>query len=75
MRVALAVHHRVLRSAIEEHDGFLFSHTGDGVAAAFPSRVTAAGHGGQILLADSTAMVTDVYDQIDQARTELEQLG
>jgi class 3 adenylate cyclase len=119
MRVALAAHDKVLRSAIEEHDGFLFSHTGDGVAAAFASpvsavdaaidaqrevqlpvrmgiatgeaelrdgdffgtvlnraaRVMAAGHGGQILLADSTAMVTYVYEQIDQTRTELEQLG
>ena len=37
MRVALAAHDKVLRSAIEAHDGFLFSHTGDGVAAAFAS--------------------------------------
>jgi predicted ATPase len=99
MRSALAVHDKVLRSAIETHDGFLFSHSGDGMAAAFGSpmsaveaaidaqhelqlpvrmglatgeaelrdgdyfgavlnraaRVMAAGHGGQILLADSTA--------------------
>ena len=33
MRAALAVHDEVLRNAIEAHDGFLFSHTGDGVAA------------------------------------------
>ena len=31
MRVALAAHDEVLRKAIEAHDGFLFSHTGDGV--------------------------------------------
>ncbi len=99
MRSALAAHDKVLRSAIEALDGFLFSHTGDGVAAAFASpmsaveaaidaqrelqlpvrmgiatgeaelrdndyfgtvlnraaRVMAAGHGGQILVADSTA--------------------
>jgi predicted ATPase len=99
MRVALLAHDKVLRSAIEEHDGFLFSHTGDGVVAAFASpmsavdaaidaqrelqlpvrmglatgeaelrdgdyfgtvlnraaRVMAAGHGGQILVADSAA--------------------
>ncbi|WP_197513779.1 NB-ARC domain-containing protein, partial [Mycobacterium sp. 1165178.9] len=99
MRVALAAHDKVLRSAIEAHDGFVFSHTGDGMAAAFTSpmaaveaavdaqrelelpvrmglatgeaefrdndyfgtvlnraaRVMAAGHGGQILVADSTA--------------------
>jgi predicted ATPase/class 3 adenylate cyclase len=99
MRVALAAHDKVLRSAIEAHEGFVFSHTGDGMAAAFTSpmsavdaavdaqrelelpvrmglatgeaelrdddyfgtvlnraaRVMAAGHGGQILVADSTA--------------------
>ena len=31
MRAALAAHDEVLRSAIEAHGGFLFSHTGDGV--------------------------------------------
>ncbi|MCW2558868.1 MAG: cyclase [Mycobacterium sp.] len=99
MRSALVVHDEVLRTAIESHGGFLFSHTGDGVVAAFTSpkaavdaavtaqqalalpvrmglatgeaelrdddyfgtvlnraaRVMAAGHGGQILVADSTA--------------------
>src|ERR1700756_4998356 len=99
MRAALVVHDKVLRTAIEAYDGFLFSHTGDGVVAAFASpmsavnaaidaqrelqlpvrmgiatgeaelrdgdyfgtvlnraaRVMAAGHGGQILLAESTA--------------------
>ncbi|MBP1821200.1 adenylate/guanylate cyclase domain-containing protein [Mycobacterium sp. OAE908] len=99
MRVALLAHDKVLRTAIEAHDGYLFSHTGDGVVAAFASpkaavdaaidaqrelqlpvrmgiatgeaelrdndyfgtvlnraaRVMAAGHGGQILVADSTA--------------------
>jgi class 3 adenylate cyclase len=37
MRAALLVHDEVLRTAIEGHDGFLFSHTGDGVVAAFAS--------------------------------------
>ena len=37
MRAALAAHDEVLRSAIETHGGFLFSHTGDGVVAAFAS--------------------------------------
>jgi class 3 adenylate cyclase len=37
MRAALMAHDEVLRSAIEAHAGFLFSHTGDGVAAAFAS--------------------------------------
>jgi class 3 adenylate cyclase len=34
MRAALMAHDEVLRSSIEAHDGFLFSHTGDGVVAA-----------------------------------------
>jgi hypothetical protein len=99
MRSALLAHDKVLRTAIEAHDGFVFSHTGDGVVAAFASpmcavnaaidaqqalelpvrmgiatgeaelregdyfgtvlnraaRVMAAGHGGQILVAESTA--------------------
>ena len=37
MRRALAAHDAVLRSAIESHAGSVFKHTGDGVAAAFPS--------------------------------------
>jgi class 3 adenylate cyclase len=99
MRAALAAHDEVLRTAIAAHEGFLFSHTGDGVVAAFASpkaavdgavaaqrklelpvrmgiatgeaelrnndyfgtvlnraaRVMSAGHGGQMLVADSTA--------------------
>ena len=109
MRAALMAHDEVLRTAIEAHDGFLFSHTGDGVAAAFASprsavdaaiaaqralelpvrmgiatgeaelrdgdyfgtvlnraaRVMAAGHGGQILLADSTAVLLTGVDLVD----------
>jgi hypothetical protein len=34
MRVALVVHDKVLRTAIEAYDGFLFSHTGDGLLEA-----------------------------------------
>jgi class 3 adenylate cyclase len=37
MRAALLAHDEVLRSSIEAHDGFVFSHTGDGVVAAFAS--------------------------------------
>jgi class 3 adenylate cyclase len=104
MRLALAAHDRVLRSAIEDSDGFVFSHTGDGVVAAFASprsavdaavqaqpvrmglatgeaelrdgdyfgavlnraaRVMAAGHGGQVLLAESTASLLTGVDLID----------
>jgi len=37
MRLALAAHDEVLRRTIDDHDGWLFKHTGDGVCAAFPS--------------------------------------
>ena len=109
MRAALSKHDQVLQTAIESHDGFLFSHTGDGVVAAFASprsavdaavkaqlalelpvrmgiatgeaelrdgdyfgtvlnraaRVMAAGHGGQILVADSTAGLLSGLDLQD----------
>ena len=109
MRVALLAHDDVLRTSIEAREGFLFSHTGDGVVAAFTSprsavdaaidaqrelqlpvrmgiatgeaelrdrdyfgavlnraaRVMAAGHGGQILLAESTAVLLSGVDLID----------
>jgi predicted ATPase len=109
MRKALAAHDEVLRSTVEEHGGWLFKHTGDGVCAAFASprsavdaavdaqrvlelpvrmgiasgeaelregdyfgtvlnraaRVMAAGHGGQILLAESTASLLGGIDLLD----------
>jgi predicted ATPase/class 3 adenylate cyclase len=109
MRAALLKHDDVLRTSMDKHDGFLFSHTGDGVVAAFSSprsavdaavaaqralklpvrmgvatgeaelrdgdyfgtvlnraaRVMAAGHGGQILLADSTAVLLSGVDLVD----------
>lgn len=109
MRAALMTHDEVLRAAIDKHNGYLFSHTGDGVVAAFASptsavnaaidaqrelqlpvrmgiatgeaelrdndyfgtvlnraaRVMAAGHGGQILIADSTASVLSGVDLLD----------
>src|ERR1700730_13746091 len=109
MRAALSKHDLSLQTAIESHDGFLFSHTGDGVVAAFASprsavdaavkaqlglelpvrmgiatggaelrgndyfgtvlnraaRVMAAGHGGQILVADSTAGLLSGVDLLD----------
>ncbi len=37
MRTALAEHDAVLREVIEKRRGFVFKHTGDGVAAAFAS--------------------------------------
>jgi predicted ATPase len=109
MRLALAAHDEVLRSAIETHGGWLFKHTGDGVCAAFASprsavdaavaaqralelpvrmglatgeaelrgadyfgavlnraaRVMTAGHGGQILVAESTAGLLSGVDLVD----------
>jgi hypothetical protein len=118
MRSALLAHDEVLRDAIESHGGFLFSHTGDGVVAAFASpmsavnaaiaaqrtlelpvrmglatgeaelrdgdyfgtvlnraaRVMAAGHGGQILVADSTAGLLSGVDLQDLGPRRLRDL-
>src|SRR6201993_3258681 len=118
MRAALVVHDKVLRTAIEAYDGFLFSHTGDGFVAAFASpmsavnaaidaqrelqlpvrmglatgeaelrdgdyfgtvlnratRVMAAGHGGQILLAESTAGLLGGVDLLDLGPRRLRDL-
>ena len=118
MRAALAAHDEVLRNAIEGHGGFLFSHTGDGVVAAFASprsavdaavdaqrklelpvrmglatgeaelrdgdyfgtvlnraaRVMAAGHGGQILVADSTATLLSGLELADLGPRRLRDL-
>jgi class 3 adenylate cyclase len=109
MRASLLAHDKFLRTAIEDNNRFLFSHTGDGVVAAFASprsavdaaveaqlalelpvrmgiatgeaelrdgdyfgtvlnraaRVMAAGHGGQILVADSTAGLLSGVDLRD----------
>src|SRR5262245_16143279 len=118
MRSALLAHDEVLRTAIEAHEGFLFSHTGDGVVAAFASprsavdaavaaqraldlpvrmgvatgeaelrdgdylgtvlnraaRMMAAGHGGQILLAESTAGLLSGVDLVDMGPRRLRDL-
>jgi predicted ATPase len=118
MRVALAAHDEVLRSAIEAHGGWLFKHTGDGVCAAFASpksavdaavaaqralglpvrmglatgeaelregdyfgavlnraaRVMAAGHGGQILVAESAAGLLTGVDLVDLGPRRLRDL-
>ncbi len=118
MRAALAAHDKVMRSAIEANDGFVFSHTGDGMAAAFASpisavdaaidaqrelqlpvrmgiatgeaelrdndyfgmvlnraaRLMAAGHGGQILVADSTAGLLGGVDLMDMGPRRLRDL-
>src|SRR3954452_14476600 len=118
MRTALSKHDQALQTAIESHDGFIFSHTGDGVVAAFASprsavdaaveaqlalelpvrmgiatgeaelrdndyfgtvlnraaRVMAAGHGGQILVADSTAGLLSGVDLLDLGPRRLRDL-
>jgi predicted ATPase/class 3 adenylate cyclase len=118
MRAALSKHDQVLQTAIESRDGFIFSHTGDGVVAAFASpqsavdaavkaqlalelpvrmgiatgeaelrdgdyfgtvlnraaRVMAAGHGGQILVADSTAGLLSGVDLLDLGPRRLRDL-
>jgi predicted ATPase len=118
MRVALAAHDEVLRSAIEVSGGWVFKHTGDGICAAFASpgsavdaavaaqrrlelpvrmglatgeaqlrdgdyfgavlnraaRVMAAGHGSQILVADSTAGLLTGADLIDLGPRRLRDL-
>ena len=118
MRLALAAHDEVLRSAIEAHGGWLFKHTGDGVCAAFASprsavdaavaaqrqvelpvrmgiatgeaelrgadyfgavlnraaRVMAAGHGGQVLLVESTAGLLSGVDLVDLGPRRLRDL-
>src|SRR4051794_25966731 len=42
MSLALARHDEVLRSIVAQHGGVVFKHTGDGVAAAFPTAASAA---------------------------------
>jgi predicted ATPase len=118
MRAARIAHDEALRTAIEAHEGFLFSHTGDGVVAAFASprsavdaavaaqrklelpvrmgiatgeaemrdgdylgtvlnraaRVMAAGHGSQVLVADSTAVLLSGVDLLNLGPRRLRDL-
>jgi predicted ATPase/class 3 adenylate cyclase len=119
LRIALAAHDGVLRSAIETRGGWLFKHTGDGVCAAFASaraavdaaidaqralalpvrmgiatgeaelrgddyfgpalnraaRIRDAGHGGQILVAASTASLVTGVDLLDLGERRLRDLS
>jgi predicted ATPase len=119
MRVQLAAHDDVLRTAIESNGGWLFKHTGDGVCAAFASgnaavsaavdaqrllrlpvrmgvatgeaeqrgedyfgpalnraaRVMAVGHGGQILVSNSTAALTSGVELVDLGQHQLRDLS
>ena len=63
MRAALMEHDEVLRSAIEAYDGFLFSHTGDGVVAAFASPRSAANAADPAAVPDAVAAVLFITQQ------------
>ncbi|MHB8268407.1 ATP-binding protein [Bradyrhizobium sp.] len=119
MRTALAAHDATLRQAVEDHGGWLFKHTGDGVLAAFArarpaieaaiaaqrklelpvrmgictgeveardgdyfgpalnrsARTMAAAHGGQIVVAASTAAIVDDVALIDLGEYRLRDLS
>src|SRR4051794_33288478 len=119
MRIALAAHDEVLRASVEAFGGYLFKHTGDGIAAAFSSanaavgaavraqleldlpvrmvfatgearesegdyfapvlnraaRVMAAGHGGQVLVSGSTALLLSGVDLLDLGEHRLRDLS
>ena len=63
MRSALVAHDEVLRTAIEAHDGFLFSHTGDGVVAAFASPTSAVNAADPAAVPDAVAAVLFITQQ------------
>ena len=63
MRAALMEHDEVLRSAIEAYDGFLFSHTGDGVVAAFASPTSASNAADPAAVPDAVAAVLFITQQ------------
>ena len=119
MRIALAAHDEVLRESVGAFGGYLFKHTGDGIAAAFSSanaavaaaaraqrelelpvrmglatgeaqvfegdyfapvlnraaRVMAAGHGGQVLVSGSTALLLSGVDLLDLGEHRLRDLS
>jgi predicted ATPase len=119
MRSALAAHDEILRDAVEDHRGWVFKHTGDGVCAAFASaraavgaaidaqralalpvrmgvatgdatpsgddyfgvvlnrvaRLMDAAHGGQILVAASTASLLDDVELVDLGAHRLRDLS
>jgi class 3 adenylate cyclase len=63
MRAALLKHDDVLRDVIEKHEGFLFSHTGDGVVAAFTSPTSAANAADRAAVPDVVAAVLFITQQ------------
>jgi len=63
MRAALIVHDKVLRTAIEVYNGFLFSQTGDGVVAAFASPMSAVNAANPAAVPDAVAAVLFITQQ------------
>ena len=63
MRAALIVHDKVLRTAIEAYNGFLFSQTGDGVVAAFASPMSAVNAANPAAVPDAVAAVLFITQQ------------
>jgi class 3 adenylate cyclase len=63
MGSAVVAHDKVLRTAIEMYDGFLFSHTGDGVVAAFASPTSAANAADPAAVPDAVAAVLFITQQ------------
>ena len=63
MRAALLKHDDVLRDAIDKHESFLFSHTGDGVVAAFTSPTSAANAADPAAVPDAVAAVPFITQQ------------
>ena len=53
----------MLRAAIEAHDGFVFSHTGDGVVAAFASPMSAVTAADRAAVPDAVAAVLFITQQ------------
>jgi class 3 adenylate cyclase len=63
MRSALVAHDKVLRTAIEAHDGLLFSHTADGVVAALASPTSAVNAADPAAVPDAVAAVLFITQQ------------
>jgi class 3 adenylate cyclase len=64
-RAALLAHNKVLRAAIEVHDGFVFSHTGDGVVRTAREPAGRAGRTSKPATLWGSAIQFDVHVGLD----------